>query len=373
MYAGLVRGRLLAAGLALAACLSLAPAGADQPIPLPTRLSDQEFWRMIDDFSEPSGFFRSETLVSNEDAYQTVIPEIQRLVRPGGIYVGVGPDQNFSYIAAFRPAFAFIPDIRRGNLQLHLMYKALFEISADRADFLSRLFSRRRPVGLGSSSSASQLFGAYAFAASDRTLYETNLREIIEHLTKARGIALDQGDLDGVTSVYGSFFAAGPDVAYSNTGPVGRTRYPTYQDLQLATDRQGVGRAYLATEEAFRFVRAMEASNRIVPLVGNFAGPRAIRAVATWLRERDARVSVFYTSNVEQYLFQDGRWADFAQNVALLPQSEASMFIRSCFGNCSSGRGSRAVTLIDSIPGLLEEHRQGRILGYLDVLSHSRR
>ena len=57
------------------------------------------------------------------------------------------PEQNFTYIAALKPKMAFIIDIRRGNLQLHLMYKALFELSSDRADFIFRLFSRKRPEG----------------------------------------------------------------------------------------------------------------------------------------------------------------------------------------------------------------------------------
>jgi hypothetical protein len=35
-------------------------------------------------------------------------------------------------------------DIRRQNMLEHLTYKALFEMSTDRADFLSRLFSRQR-------------------------------------------------------------------------------------------------------------------------------------------------------------------------------------------------------------------------------------
>ena len=64
------------------------------------------------------------------------------------MYLGVGPEQNFTYITAVRPRMAFILDIRRGNLQEHLLYKALFELSADRAEFLSRLFSRPRAAGL---------------------------------------------------------------------------------------------------------------------------------------------------------------------------------------------------------------------------------
>ena len=79
--------------------------------------------------------------------------------------MGVGPEQNFTYIAALKPAMAFIVDVRRGNLQMHLMYKALFEMSADRPDFVSRLFSRKRPAGLTAASNVRDIFQAYAVGA----------------------------------------------------------------------------------------------------------------------------------------------------------------------------------------------------------------
>ena len=116
--------------------------------PLPARLTDQEFWTLSATLSEPNGFFRSENLVSNEHTFQYVVPALQQSAKPGGVYLGVAPDQNFTYMLATRPAIAFIVDIRRGNLQLHLMYKALFELASDRVDFIFRLFSRKRPEGL---------------------------------------------------------------------------------------------------------------------------------------------------------------------------------------------------------------------------------
>src|SRR5678809_849042 len=96
---------------------------------------------------------RSDTLASNELVFARVVPDLIARTKPSGVYLGVGPEQNFTYIAAIRPKIAFIPDIRRGNLDLQLMYKALFELSADRADFVSRLFSRKRPAGLRPGSS----------------------------------------------------------------------------------------------------------------------------------------------------------------------------------------------------------------------------
>ena len=81
-----------------------------------------------------------------------MIPELQRTTKTGGVYLGVGPDQNFTYIVALKPKIAFIFDIRRQNMLTHLMYKALIEQSTDRADFISRLFSRPRPAGLDTTS-----------------------------------------------------------------------------------------------------------------------------------------------------------------------------------------------------------------------------
>src|SRR6188474_248214 len=128
---------------------------------LPARFSDTEFWQLVDRFSEPDGYFDSDNLISNEDGFQAVVPQLISTVRPGGVYLGVGPDQNFTYILATRAKAAFITDVRRGNLRVHLLYKALFELSSDRADFLANLFGRRRPPGIGAGSAASELLTAY--------------------------------------------------------------------------------------------------------------------------------------------------------------------------------------------------------------------
>ena len=127
---------------------------------LPQQLNSRDFWKLSDELSEPNGYFRSDNLLSNEIWLQHVIPELTKTAKPGRVYLGVGPEQNFTYIAALKPAMVFIVDVRRGNLQLHLMYKALFEMSTDRADFVSRLFSQKRPAGLTATSTAREIFGA---------------------------------------------------------------------------------------------------------------------------------------------------------------------------------------------------------------------
>jgi hypothetical protein len=96
-----------------------------------------------------------------------------------------------------------------------------------------------------------------------------------------------------------------------------------------ATDGQGVARAFLASEEAFAFVKDLESRNLILPVVGDFAGPKTIRAVGAYLKQKSAVVSAFYLSNVEEYLKRAGTWRDFCANLSTLPLDDTSTFIRS--------------------------------------------
>src|SRR6266404_5239161 len=127
--------------LAVAAAVFTAALATAQTLP---RISDADFHAIVTGLSEPGGVFVTDNIVSNEIAFQDVLPDLQRRDRQGA-YIGVGPEQNLSYIAALKPPIAFIVDLQRGNLLLHLMYKALVEMSADRVDFMSRLFARSRP------------------------------------------------------------------------------------------------------------------------------------------------------------------------------------------------------------------------------------
>jgi hypothetical protein len=246
---------------------------------------------------------------------------------PSGVYIGVGPEQNFTYIAAIRPRIAFITDIRRGNLQLHLMYKALFEMSADRADFAARLFSRARPAGLTSSSTAADLMSAYLrVPPGDDAAFTANLKAVADHLTRIRGFPLDADDLAGIEYVYRNFHRFGPGISY--TSSIGRAGGNSYAMLMAATDAAGVERTYLASEAAFAAVKALQGRNLIVPIVGDFAGQKALRAVGKFLEDRGAVVTAFYVSNVEMYLQRNGVWPAFCANVAALPLDAASTFIR---------------------------------------------
>lgn len=314
---------------------------------LPSQLTDQQFWQLVTELSEPGGYFRSDNLVSNEIGLQWVIPDLLATVTPGGVYLGVGPEQNYTYIAALRPRMAFITDVRRGNLHTHLMYKALFELSSDRADFISRLFSKPRPEGLSASSSAADIMNAYwDIQTSAEPAYQANVKVLRDHLTKTRAFPLSPEDLNGIENVYHAFYWYGPSITYNSTSGGGRGFSTTYYDLMVATDGGASPRSFLASEENFRVLLYLHRRNLIVPVVGNFAGPKALRAVGDYIRRHGSFVMAYYLSNVEQYLLQDGLWQRFCANAASLPLDDRSAFIRSLSGG---GRGRGLVNDLGNI------------------------
>jgi hypothetical protein len=363
----------------LAAALLAAAVAALPAQELPSRLTDQQFWALVTESSEPEGFFQSDNLVSNELSMQVIIPELVKSRPPGGVYLGVGPDQNFTYIAALRPRIAFIVDIRRMAVMQHLMYKALFEVAGDRAEFLSLLFARPRPPTVGAQSSPAQLLDAFQQMAPDSALYWRTLRTIRDRLVTHHGFGLDRDDMANIEYVYTSFHIAGLDVTYSFGGGLGGMRgrgMPSFGDLMVATDGEGTNRGFLASESSYGVVRQMHLGNLIVPVVGDFAGPHALRAVGAFLTRHRAVVTAIYTSNVEQYLFREAdKWRDYYQNVATLPIDSTSTFVRAVFnfgGRGSFGSTARSVTMLQPVGELLSAWRNGRIMSYADVVSMSR-
>ena len=437
-----VRTRVLVAFAvvsAVAACTgggarsAVAPTGPVAPLTIPDRIADTTFWRMIEEFSEPSGYFSSDNFVSNEGELQYVLAELAPRTPRGGVYVGVGPEQNFTYIAAFRPRVAFICDIRRQNLLEHLMYKALFELSDDRADFLSRLWSVERPSGLTALSPPDTLVARFMAMRADSTKFARNLDAIYGVLVDRHGFALTSDDSASLRYVYSAFFVFGPSVSYSSrpnaTGPsfgaspragaafplilndslqrvadslfriglpmrvsvdstsrsiitlsfnttrAGATLMPTFANLMMEDDGTGVQRGWLATEESFRALKDFQSRNLLIPVVGDFGGPKALRAIGAYLRERRATVNVFYVSNVEQYLFQGDAWQRFYKNVGTIPFDSNSSFIRSASNSRTvSVRNprSRMAQMTSSIAHVVAAFESGMLGSYAQVIEMRR-
>ncbi len=374
------RHRLIAAVALLLLAFAAARSVRAAEDTLPPQLSDEAFWHLITDYSEAGGFFRFDNFISNEALFQHVLGRLKETTKPGGVYLGVGPDQNFTYIVALRPRIAFIVDIRRQNMLEHLMYKALIELSADRADFLSRLFARQRPENIGPESTPEELFKAFRNVPAELDLFFANLDAIKTQLEERHGFKLSAEDEASIQYIFRAFYVGGPNLTY--IGPVTprfavRNRMPSYADLMMQNDGEGQNHSYLSSEDNFGILKDLEQRNLIVPLIGDFAGPKTIRTVGTYLKQQNAVVTAFYLSNVEQYLFQQNDdWSRFYENVATLPLDSNARFIRSVFNgyayNLRANGYFRSDSLLASIPDLLEAFNAGKIETYYDVIRMSK-
>jgi hypothetical protein len=301
-----------------------------------------------------------------------VIGELKERVREGGVYIGVGPDQNFSYIAQTRPSLAVIVDIRRQNMLQHLLFKALFEMSSTRAEFISTLVARKTPA-VSHQATLPELLRAVRASEARPESVADRFAAIRSWLGDHDGLKLSADDYSKIRYVLESFGRDGLDLRFSTIGRASSVRYPTYEELILEKDRDGKLANYLATEESFAWMKRFETDNRLIPLVGDFTGPRAFKAVGEFLKANDLRVSTFYTSNVEFYIFGGEPWNSYLRNVRALPAAPGAVFIRAYFGNGlphpRNVAGHRSTSLVDGIASFLADEEKGRIREYWDVVN----
>ncbi len=332
-FASLGRTRVLTAAFGLLAVsgVGLARGAATRAIQVVTIREDTSFAGTVARLSEPSGYFDSDNLISNETSYLHAVSHLRSGHVTGGAYIGVGPDQSFSYIATIKPTVAFMIDIRRDNLLMHLMFKALFQRSSNRLEYLSRWTGRLVPadVRLWDNASIDSILAYVDSLPVDTTGVES---DSILATVRQFGLPLSLSDTSTIRRFHGEFVRQGLDLRFTSTGRAPRYYYPTLRQLILERDLDGNRASYLATEDGWRVVKNLESRDRVIPVVGNLAGHQAFPAVGREIAARGERVSALYVSNVEMYIWRDGTFPTFAVNTARLPRDGHSVIIRSFFG-----------------------------------------
>ena len=363
-------GRLLIAS-SVALLVALLPVRTEAPQVPATPATRQSLAQLIASLSEPGGYFDTDNLISNEQSYLHVVPTLRSLAGPAasnGVYLGVGPDQNFSYIAHLRPTLAILIDIRRDNLLLHLLFKAMFSAAATRASYLALLTGRSEPAATRDASIESLVRLIDQAKPLDRTelgRLEARLAAVITGF----GVPLSNTDRATIARFHRRFVADGLSLRFNSTGRSPQYDYPTYRDLLLEVDRNAVRRSFLATDDDFQFVKALHARDRIVPIVGDLAGRDALANVGRYLDATGLRVSAFYTSNVEFYLFRNGSAQAFITNLARLPRQPGSVIVRSVFpsGGARIPAGYNSASQTQPIQALLDGYQQGRFRQYWEL------
>jgi hypothetical protein len=334
-----------------------------------------EFSRLVRDLSEEGGYFFSDNFTSNEDSYLTVLDKMRELGARGGAYIGVGPEQNFTYIAKIRPRIAFIVDIRRQAVIQHLMYKAIFTLAPTREQFLARLLSRplANEKALPPDATIDDVLRAFGGVAADPKTYAENLATLEKTIEKDFQFALSAGDRASLEYVYRSFRDKGLTIGFELDG-WSRMRFgrlPDLRDLLTQKDLNGKQENFLAHSEDYEFVRDLHRRNLIVPVVGDFAGKKALAGIGDYLRKRNQTVTAFYLSNVEMVLFSGGGFPAFVENVRRLPITDRTLLVRAAFwfyGHPAQPAGYRVITLLQRASVFLKDFDQGLYPDYRDLL-----
>lgn len=326
----LLSGSLL--GMAVAGCRSSALDHESAPGTELPATEAAAFGELVARLSEPEGDFWTDVPLSNEDNFADLLPTLARArgTEPG-VYIGVGPDQNLNLLTAARPELAFIVDIRRDNLLLHLLYRSMFIDTRTPAAWLHLCLGRSAPEptpGAGLTLATEPALDARALieqvhkAPKDERLHTELLARTLSRMREAWNVPVLEGDEKAMVRMLAAYRDQGLDL-HSN-----RRALPSFQTLLEVKDTNGRERHFLADSAAFAYVRELEVQGRVIPVVGDFAGERALAALASFLREQSLTVNAFYASNVEQFLDQSQQWDNWSKNLERLPRREHSLLLR---------------------------------------------
>ena len=336
-----------------------------------------DFPQLVAQFSEPNGYFDTDNLISNEASYLHVVPRLEQAGVSGGVYIGVGPDTSFSYIARIRPSVAFIVDIRRDNLLLHLLFKALFRMSRNRMEFLALLTGTPPPQafaqwnGSGLDEIVAYLDDPLASSVSSNPAIDKRLQETIRETINGFGVPLSAKEMETILRFHGEFRNKRLSLRFHTTGQLPRSYYPTYRELLLETDREGRQLSYLVSEDDFQFLRSLQQRDAVIPVVGDLGGMHALASIGRWMRQHNHRLSAFYVSNVEDYLFRDQVFGQYMENLNRLPHSDRSVVIRSVFGRwglADSSPGYYSTSTTQNLDEMLTNFSNGKYRTYTDLL-----
>ena len=242
-------------------------------------LSASQFQQRILDWSEDPGYFDTDNFIFNEPSYLHVVPLLLKIAPSRQAYIGVGPDQNFSYIAHLKPKIAVILDIRRDNLLQHLYFKELFRVAIDRWEYLSYLFGKPLPAQMerDPASDARALASWFREIHSSETYFEENFARFWESLQSRFPLLVLDSDEPIFYRMASAFFRMNLDLKFQSHQRYPRPFYPNYEDLITATDKEGRLRHYLNSDEAFEFLKRMQDDNRLLPVVGDFGEGKALK------------------------------------------------------------------------------------------------
>ncbi len=284
------------------------------------------FSSLIQKMSVSDGYYRYDNWITNERNYLNIIEPLKKNDIKGGAYVGVGPEQNFTFIETVKPDIAFIIDIRQQMTMQHLVYKTLFELAETRAKFFSLLFSKPILANNKPDNNAdiNEIVDFFYGISSDRKMLKKTTSKIMVLIENKFKVNLSKNDRKYIIRIMKSFC----DDSLNITFDMNTKGYVCLAEILKSVDKKEEQLNFFNSEEKYSFIRNMQLENRIIPIRGDFAGAKALKSISDYLKKNNLFISAFYVSSVELWLFKANKFKPWVENIASLPINNKSVILR---------------------------------------------
>jgi hypothetical protein len=175
----------------------------------------------------------------------------------------------------------------------------------------------------------------------------------------------DEADFEEIRKMQSRLAGPGPEARF-----LALRMYPTIGRLMAERTRSGRPGHWLADDAMFETVRALQRNDSILPVVADWSGGSAMRAVADHQRKMKMQVGVVYVSDVEFFLFRGGLFDRYVASLAGLPIHPRAVVVRTSTREIDHpGRvaGNSSTTIARDLNGFLEAARGGRVRRWEDL------
>lgn len=255
--------------------------------------------RSFVDCRDPNHYIKT-----NEPRLHLWRPYIENL---GGGYAGVGIDQNYSFIATAKSEWVWLFDYDPTVVRLHHVLRAVILDSPDRATFLSHFEA-------GAKEKVLALLSETHKKTPERAAY----REIY---------AIARSGLHKYYELQINHKISVPDIVKA---PTAQADAPTRKaGVKVGDDVEDPTFGWLATEEAYQYIRTLYQQDRIHLMKGDMLKEKTMQGIGAAAKKLGVTIRIFYPSNAPEC------WphtSQYKKNVLALPFDERTVVLTSLSG-----------------------------------------
>ena len=214
----------------------------------------------------PTKWDVGDTTVSNEDRLDLLIPHVQNI---GGVYLGVGSEQNLTIASWAKSDFIYLMDFTEIVVNANKITVLFLKNSKQKEDFL------------------------YFWSKEGEKLAFELIQKNFET----------------------------PEVfktVYKKASPFIRKRHKT----NLMLSKKYRYKMFQTDDEQFFYIRRLAQDDRILPIRGNLLGNTTFFGVGNTLKKTNLKLGILYFSNAEEYFTYPQSFKNSVLNLEILPNAK---------------------------------------------------